>query len=95
MKVVVAYLFMFLGSDSSKIFQTYVLFVCFLQAPEFTNWISNPHQGIIQSFRDLVSSPRGGVGTSLPGLTSGIPTHAWETNIPNSYASSILTTQPQ
>ena len=29
-------------------------------------------------FQGVSSSPRGGVGTSLPGLTGGIPTRAWD-----------------
>ncbi len=31
-------------------------------------------------FQGVSSSPRGGVGTSLPGLTGGIPTRAWVGN---------------
>ena len=36
-------------------------------------FLRNLQQGIVPFFRDLVSSPRGDVVTSLPGLTGGSP----------------------
>ena len=33
---------------------------------------------VLPYFQGVSSSPRGGVGTSLPGLTGGIPTRAWD-----------------
>ena len=35
---------------------------------------------VLPYFQGVSSSPRGGVGTSLPGLTGGIPTRAWVGN---------------
>ena len=54
-----------------------LLFVC--EGPGNSSDGSSIYQGVSLS-------PRGGVGTSLPGLTGGIPTRAWgrETNFPNS-----------
>ena len=47
------------------------LFCFVLCGPQ--RFLRNLQQGIVPFFRDLVSSPRGDVVTSLPGLTGGSP----------------------
>ena len=49
----------------------FVLFCFVLCGPQ--RFLRNLQQGIVPFFRDLVSSPRGDVVTSLPGLTGGSP----------------------